>query len=142
MYVALSYLSFSFSLFFFFFKQKTAYEMRISDWSSVVCSSDLAAYVGWVGSINPAPSQSPVASPAEGTWRSWVDGANPAYGHRTQSPACNQRPAASAVSSGCVLNAMAAPGPALWTALRTSPNRDRPLGGTLGPGPAPRNGTN
>src|SRR3546814_19598371 len=30
-------------LYFFFFKQKTAYEMRISDWSSDVCSSDLAA---------------------------------------------------------------------------------------------------
>src|SRR3546814_2786624 len=29
--------------FFFFFKQKTAYEMRISDWSSDVCSSDLLA---------------------------------------------------------------------------------------------------
>src|SRR3546814_16375826 len=29
------------SFFFFFFKQKTAYEMRISDWSSDVCSSDL-----------------------------------------------------------------------------------------------------
>src|SRR3546814_4133587 len=29
--------------FFFFFKQKTAYEMRISDWSSDVCSSDLSA---------------------------------------------------------------------------------------------------
>src|SRR3546814_2182120 len=29
--------------FFFFFKQKTAYEMRISDWSSDVCSSDLIA---------------------------------------------------------------------------------------------------
>src|SRR3546814_4855984 len=29
--------------FFFFFKQKTAYEMRISDWSSDVCSSDLVA---------------------------------------------------------------------------------------------------
>src|SRR3546814_7168010 len=29
----------------FFFKQKTAYEMRISDWSSDVCSSDL-----WAGS--------------------------------------------------------------------------------------------
>src|SRR3546814_3987277 len=29
-------------IFFFFFKQKTAYEMRISDWSSDVCSSDLA----------------------------------------------------------------------------------------------------
>src|SRR3546814_3617518 len=30
-----------FLIFFFFFKQKTAYEMRISDWSSDVCSSDL-----------------------------------------------------------------------------------------------------
>src|SRR3546814_18597021 len=29
-------------MFFFFFKQKTAYEMRISAWSSDVCSSDLA----------------------------------------------------------------------------------------------------
>src|SRR3546814_9562148 len=28
--------------FFFFFKQKTAYEVRISDWSSDVCSSDLS----------------------------------------------------------------------------------------------------
>src|SRR3546814_7760531 len=28
-------------MFMFFFKQKTAYEMRISDWSSDVCSSDL-----------------------------------------------------------------------------------------------------
>src|SRR3546814_4752010 len=31
----------SVALVFFFFKQKTAYEMRISDWSSDVCSSDL-----------------------------------------------------------------------------------------------------
>src|SRR3546814_10338020 len=30
---------------FFFFKQKTAYEMRISDWSSDVCSSDLMAEI-------------------------------------------------------------------------------------------------
>src|SRR3546814_6549457 len=30
-------------VFFFFFKQKTAYEMRISDWSSDVCSSDLTS---------------------------------------------------------------------------------------------------
>src|SRR3546814_4812079 len=29
---------------FFFFKQKTAYEMRISDWSSDVCSSDLRPF--------------------------------------------------------------------------------------------------
>src|SRR3546814_2895529 len=33
---------------FFFFKQKTAYEMRISDWSSDVCSSDL-----YVSSVAP-----------------------------------------------------------------------------------------
>src|SRR3546814_19833218 len=33
-------------LVFFFFKQKTAYEMRISDWSSDVCSSDLVAAAG------------------------------------------------------------------------------------------------
>src|SRR3546814_8629999 len=32
-----------FIMYFFFFKQKTAYEMRISDWSSDVCSSDLPA---------------------------------------------------------------------------------------------------
>src|SRR3546814_556152 len=32
--------------FFLFFKQKTAYEMRISDWSSDVCSSDLFAVQG------------------------------------------------------------------------------------------------
>src|SRR3546814_9199904 len=33
------------TFFFFFFKQKTAYEMRISDWSSDVCSSDLRPLV-------------------------------------------------------------------------------------------------
>src|SRR3546814_4251279 len=32
-----------FHVVFFFFKQKTAYEMRISDWSSDVCSSDLCS---------------------------------------------------------------------------------------------------
>src|SRR3546814_4149283 len=37
-------------IFFFFSKQKTAYEMRISDWSSDVCSSDLATPPG-----QPAP---------------------------------------------------------------------------------------
>src|SRR3546814_15995138 len=35
-------------VFVFFFKQKTAYEMRISDWSSDVCSSDLAGS-GYLG---------------------------------------------------------------------------------------------
>src|SRR3546814_5837836 len=32
-------------VFFFLFKQKTAYEMRISDWSSDVCSSDLVSRI-------------------------------------------------------------------------------------------------
>src|SRR3546814_18303223 len=36
-------------LFFFFFKQKTAYEMRISDWSSDVCSSDLVKHIQQLG---------------------------------------------------------------------------------------------
>src|SRR3546814_4472748 len=35
-------------VFFFFFKQKTAYEMRISDWSSDVCSSDLGEYESYL----------------------------------------------------------------------------------------------
>src|SRR3546814_5063841 len=35
-----------FYIYFFFFKQKTAYEMRISDWSSDVCSSDLVTVRG------------------------------------------------------------------------------------------------
>src|SRR3546814_1038830 len=34
-----------FLFYFFFFKQKTAYEMRISDWSSDVCSSDLKEFI-------------------------------------------------------------------------------------------------
>src|SRR3546814_19435853 len=36
---------------FFFFKQKTAYEMRISDWSSDVCSSDLPCRRGQPGPV-------------------------------------------------------------------------------------------
>src|SRR3546814_7026732 len=38
---------------FFFFKQKTAYEMRISDWSSDVCSSDLMGSLGLLGPTLP-----------------------------------------------------------------------------------------
>src|SRR3546814_10521490 len=37
---------------FFFFKQKTAYEMRISDWSSDVCSSDLR--FAWCRPVEPS----------------------------------------------------------------------------------------
>src|SRR3546814_5235682 len=38
-------------MFFFFFKQKTAYEMRISDWSSDVCSSDLVTAAGLAATL-------------------------------------------------------------------------------------------
>src|SRR3546814_1197536 len=41
----------------FFFKQKTAYDMRISDWSSDVCSSDLVA--GLLRTFQPARSRPP-----------------------------------------------------------------------------------
>src|SRR3546814_6257185 len=56
------------SIYFFFFKQKTAYEMRISDWSSDVCSSDLVATAAaaasppWPGSHD----ADPVPGPARG----------------------------------------------------------------------------
>src|SRR3546814_4012182 len=64
---------------FFFFKQKTAYEMRISDWSSDVCSSDLF------------PPSAKVAPPCSGSdsapgrrWRAWT-------GHAACTCACNRR---------------------------------------------------
>src|SRR3546814_2934407 len=41
-------------MFFFFCKQKTAYEMRISDWSSDVCSSDLSAQAFGRAGLTPA----------------------------------------------------------------------------------------
>src|SRR3546814_244689 len=46
MYFIIKFLSLIFAVLceFFFFKQKTAYEMRISDWSSDVCSSDLSVH--------------------------------------------------------------------------------------------------
>src|SRR3546814_8643750 len=43
-------------VYFFFFKQKTAYEMRISDWSSDVCSSDLdSIQTLWTEALTAAP---------------------------------------------------------------------------------------
>src|SRR3546814_4522623 len=52
MFVVLCYSqSYFLSLFFFFFKQKTAYEMRISDWSSDVCSSDLQQFHELLGGL-------------------------------------------------------------------------------------------
>src|SRR3546814_2728209 len=81
----------------FFFKQKTAYEMRISDWSSDVCSSDLRDVVDVDGDGHAVAGEPPdgaakrrlrehdrrddgrldeAEGKAEGTvWRSLVDGA-------------------------------------------------------------------
>src|SRR3546814_6448413 len=42
---------------FFFFKQKAAYELRISDWSSVVCSSDLQRVVKGRQNCESGPSR-------------------------------------------------------------------------------------
>src|SRR3546814_2397745 len=45
---------------FFFFKQKTAYEMRISDWSSDVCSSDLGDEDLWTANTKKFTQQTGV----------------------------------------------------------------------------------
>src|SRR3546814_3438407 len=58
---------------FFFFKQKTAYEMRISDWSSDVCSSDLVVLVldgcGLGDAVGVVEDQPEVAQPANARLR-------------------------------------------------------------------------
>src|SRR3546814_12264996 len=50
----------------FFFKQKTAYEMRISDWSSDVCSSDLSD--SYCGGGKPAASETQSCTSAVTVW--------------------------------------------------------------------------
>src|SRR3546814_12877529 len=51
---------------FFFFKQKTAYEMRISDWSSDVCSSDLVPPDRLPGRVTSGGPTSPIAPTLRG----------------------------------------------------------------------------
>src|SRR3546814_6451666 len=51
-------------LIFFFFKQKTAYELRISDWSSDVCSSDLGVSTFHTSHDTPPVSGSSATSPS------------------------------------------------------------------------------
>src|SRR3546814_1227957 len=97
---------FVFSVFFFFFKQKTAYEMRISDWSSDVCSSDLWSSIGgWA----PRCSHKAISN-ASHRWQSGRDSnsqrpdvASP----DTISPASWRRPGRRA--SGTRVNRVAAP---------------------------------
>src|SRR3546814_17041090 len=68
---------------FFFFKQKTAYEMRISDWSSDVCSSDLltergartgSAFGTCLPRLSPHPVEYSRARPGRDAPRSWQAG--------------------------------------------------------------------
>src|SRR3546814_9719225 len=73
-----------------FFKQKTAYEVRISDWSSDVCSSDLAVLSAWL------------------FWKANCDGAAGAVAameaQRLNDPLSNKKRAGEAGSSwGCLV---------------------------------------
>src|SRR3546814_19914420 len=54
----------------FFFKQKTAYELRISDWSSDVCSSDLPQVVT-IGRVRSTPAASKTARSSSGAFIVW-----------------------------------------------------------------------
>src|SRR3546814_5112315 len=53
---------------FFVFKQKTAYEMRISDWSSDVCSSDLAIARSQNRLVENGPSGASTSSRGDNIW--------------------------------------------------------------------------
>src|SRR3546814_2103414 len=83
-------------IFFFFFKQKTAYEMRISDWSSDVCSSDLPRErIDPAARSDRAPDPAVVrdAHPAQPRARARPDRAR-AVGGGLLPPAARRRPAA------------------------------------------------
>src|SRR3546814_5016780 len=62
-----------FCVFFFFFKQKTAYEMRISDWSSDVCSSDLPASLEQLVVTAPDGQTAKPQNASSGKYRSVFD---------------------------------------------------------------------
>src|SRR3546814_3121045 len=71
---------------FFFFKQKTAYEMRISDWSSDVCSSDLSSQPRldpW-RSASARPARRPAAAKAAARWVAMVVLPQPPLGLATR----------------------------------------------------------
>src|SRR3546814_5373811 len=70
----------------FFVKHKTAYEMRISDWSSDVCSSDLTALTDegtpdhtpdWISASAPAPVQPSLFDTAAPPAQPWGDDGDP-----------------------------------------------------------------
>src|SRR3546814_5469983 len=66
----------------FFFKQKTAYELRISDWSSYVCSSDLPYPQAGAAGLSPGVEHS--------DWRAAVDPLLHVRGHPQPAPQSHQ----------------------------------------------------
>src|SRR3546814_6666483 len=85
-------------LVFFFFKQKTAYEMRISDWSSDVCSSDLQCSGSLAGSMPKVRETRRQASSLSAGLRSSVrtlyfsgDGDVADVGHEIGRASCRER---------------------------------------------------
>src|SRR3546814_15078303 len=83
---------------FFFFKQKTAYDMRISDWSSDVCSSDLSAGpvemepaegFGEAASVEPDSAEADLAEPdlGEKAMPTAAEDAAPEVADETEMPA-------------------------------------------------------
>src|SRR3546814_7912223 len=93
--------------FIFLFKQKTAYDMRISDWSSDVCSSDLTAAPAQVTDRHQCP-----AAPAGGVSvaaRPTTTDRTPAATPAAPNPACTNLPARSAAAGGCRFRVHAPP---------------------------------
>src|SRR3546814_1850508 len=93
-------------MFFFFFKQKTAYEMRISDWSSDVCSSDLSdADLGasaktstvlraaTTAGVSGRPGDTPAGRPADaiGTKQAFCGGRPPCAARATRAGSLQRR---------------------------------------------------
>src|SRR3546814_5358329 len=92
---------------FFFFKQKTAYEMRISDWSSDVCSSDLVegeAAAGLPAAARQSRRSDAVAADEarQGRQESPVPRPRPcAQGQAERQAARDRRPSAARADSAC-----------------------------------------
>src|SRR3546814_20646867 len=71
-----------YSLILFFFKQKTAYEVRISDWSSDVCSSDLIEFVPVVARAAVTPVERARVVDVQAVVRPAADHAGVRFAHR------------------------------------------------------------
>src|SRR3546814_11509428 len=82
---------------FVFFKQKTAYEMRISDWSSDVCSSDLLFQIAEdrIQKIDPQTGRVLATIPAPGgggdTGLAWAEGTLWVGQHQDGRASCRER---------------------------------------------------